>query len=633
MAVTTTRCILNATLGYAEHGIVMKTLRYTLALIRYRPGLFALNCLAWGAHHFLPLATGLVTREIFNALSGTTAVGANVWTLLAMIALISAARLGIMVSGVRAWSTFYFTIGALVRRNMLRWLVSGPGSRTLPNSPGEAVSRFRDDVEEIGEYIEGWTDFSGFFLFAIVAMLVMYNTDPLITLVVLVPLVGIAALAHRMGGRIRKYRKALREATGRITAFIGEIFGSVQALKVASAEEHVIGQFRKLNQERHSVALKDTLLREVLRSLNSNMVNVGTGIILILLAESAQRKGFTVGDFALFVFYLQRMTTSMFFLGDMLAQHRRTGVSFERMLDLIKGAPEGTLIERDRMPLDPRKAELLDAERHARRADDRLAELKVRGLTYIHPSTGRGVHDIHLRLRRGSFTVITGRIGSGKTTLLRALLGLLHPQAGEVFWNGMRVGDPSSFLVPPRTAYTAQVPRLFSDTLRSNILMGSPDHFGNIREAIRLAVMEPDLAALEHGLDTTVGPRGVKLSGGQVQRSAAARMFMRDADLLIFDDISSALDVETEKALWEGIFANRTATCLVASHRRAALQRADHIIVLNNGQIEAEGRLEDLLRTSDEMRRLWTRDPEIDTPVPFDLAQSMQRGVTQPTSS
>jgi ATP-binding cassette subfamily B protein len=106
-----------------------------------------------------------------------------------------------------------------------------------------------------------------------------------------------------------------------------------------------------------------------------------------------------------------------------------------------------------------------------------------------------------------------------------------------------------------------------------------------------------------------VGPKGVKLSGGQIQRSAAARMFVRQPELLVFDDISSALDVETEQQLWERLFARTDApTCLVVSHRRPALRRADHIIVLKDGQIEDEGKLDELLLRCEEMQRLWKGD-------------------------
>ena len=261
------------------------------------------------------------------------------------------------------------------------------------------------------------------------------------------------------------------------------------------------------------------VLHEILHSIFRNSVNIGTGLLLILASREMAAGGFTVGDFALFVFYLGFLSELTTFAGLLIARYKQIGVSVERMYRLMQDADPETLVTRGDFP----KVGAL-----VKKPGDILESLTVRGLSFHYPSTRRGIEEAGFSIRKGTLTVITGRIGSGKTTLLRTLLGLLPGDSGEILWNNTPVRSPADHFVPPRAAYTPQVPRLFSDTLISNILLGLNRGEEEVNRAVEYAVMEGDIEELEHGLDTRVGPKGVKLSGGQLQRAAAARMFIRE---------------------------------------------------------------------------------------------------------
>jgi ATP-binding cassette subfamily B protein len=669
----------------------MNTYQYLWRLIMYRPIRYLVNAIAWTVIYLAPIAPGLITKEFFDSLTGKSALGYGVWGLIALLMAAAIGRIMLIVIGFITDVNFRFRMGMLLRRNLLEHVLKQPGAQAIPVSPGEAISHFRDDVDQSEEAASWSVDVFGMTCFALVSGYILIRIDAQMTLLVFMPIVLVITAAQLATVRLQKYRAASREATSKVTGEISEMFGNVQAIQVAGAEKRVIARFSSFGDDRRKVMLKDRLMGELLDSVFSNSVNLGTGLILLLAGTKMRAGTFTVGDFALFVYYLTFVTQFITNVGKFITYFKQMSVSLERLTFLLQGASAKvlTMVNSLHLKAESKVAEAAvstiplaqEGREKARRSvveregrvkigqgferfsvdmaeqeegfegrveieqgferfnadmaqqvegierefavgaklevqfnhEDQIAaslkRLDVNGLSYAYSDTGRGISDIHFSLKRGSFTVITGTIGSGKTTLVRSLLGLLPKGEGTIAWNGVPVEDPGTFFTPPRSAYTAQVPRLYSDTLRNNILLGQAEQGDSLQLALHAAVMEFDVEQLPGGLDTVIGPRGVKLSGGQAQRTAAARMLVRDAELYVFDDLSSALDVETEQKLWERMFERRSdATCLVVSHRKTALTRADHIIVMKEGRIEAEGNSEELLRQSATFRELWYGD-------------------------
>jgi len=570
----------------------------------------------WTAIHVMPLLPGLVARQILNQISGNAAVAYNLWVLLALIVGIGIGRFSVMFAGMYVYIPFRFHMRGTLILNLMKHILNKPGAAALTDSPGEAVSRFRGDTDRLMLFVCDWmVDFIGFSTAAFVGLLVLFRINSVTTLTILIPLFVVIVVTNLMRHRLEHYREAQRKATGQVTGFIGEMYGAIQAVKVANTISSVNRHFAELNEKRRKAALKDSLFNQMLQTSFRSTIEVSVGIILLVAGRDIRSGAFTVGDFVLFISYLWPVTDGLTYLGQLLAVQKQTSVSVSRMEALLENSPDDALVEHIDVNLDGRFDTISEMKKSH---SDRLIRLDVHDLTYTHPHSRRGIAGIDLTLKRGSFTVITGRVGSGKTTLLRVLLGLLPKDRGEIFWNGAPVEDPANFFVPPRCAYTGQVPRLFSDTLMNNIRLGLPVNSLDIPRSIHAAVLERDLDELENHLNTLVGPRGVKLSGGQMHRTAAARMFSRRPELYVFDDLSSTLDVDTEATLWRRLFdqphgetingSDDVSTCLVVSHRHGALKRADNIIVLKNGKIEAQGILEDLLIKSDEFQRLWRGD-------------------------
>lgn len=578
--------------------------RVLFRMIRQQPVRYGFALFLWVTIWTIPILIGLITAHFFDALTDEIPV-TTLTMLVGAVLVYAVVRSMFIFMAMRNHASLLFRAAATMRRNLLVRIYELPGAAGLRETPGENVSRFRDDVEHIVEPFDLFVDFLGALVSGLIAFGIMLTIDPVITSVVAIPVLIVAIVSNRTGGLVRRYRKQARDATEAITGFLGETFAATQAVKVAGAEAHMLRRFQDLNDVRKTMMVRDRTLTAVLEAVFRNTVNIGTGLILLLAAgrlAATGAAGISLGEFALFVFLLHLVTDSAYFYGMFIARVKQGSVSVERLTSTMSGEPWERLVDRTELGLDTEPTGLT---REVEKPGP-FESLSIRDLSYHYPGSTNGIDGVDLDIALGEFVVLTGRIGSGKTTLLRAILGLLPAEGGTIEWNGEPVDDPATWLIPPRVAYTSQVPRLFSMSLEDNLVLGAKLSDDELAESIHIATMRHDIELMPDGLETLVGPRGVRLSGGQVQRSAAARMFTRAPQLLVLDDVSSALDVETEQTLWRRLFEARSdVAALVVSHRHSALARADRVVVMEKGRVVAVGTAEQLAETSEAFQAIW----------------------------
>ncbi len=558
--------------------------RLAWAVSQHRPRAFWLGSFLWIVFFTLPALTGYLLGRGYDALAAGDTAATYRWA--AAVLASELLRMAAVHAAAIVWIRVWVHMQSLLRANLLAAQVASGGAEAgrPVGSAGEAITHFRDDAEDVANFVDGLLDVTGGLVFTVFAGLVLGAADARAAAVLLIPLVGIAVATRALDTRIKAYRAADREAAGAVTGLVGDVMAAATTVKVNDAVAPVTDRLAHLVEARRRTAVRDRVLDEGVQAFSQGAADVGLGLVLLVSAGAIASGAFGLGELALFTAYLGWLSFLPRMIGRVLARRKQAGVAFERMSRLVADGRAANTVRRRHLPIDTRDLRVRPpGERPTRVA---LRRLEVVALTASHPSGG-GVEDVSFAVDRGQLVVVTGPVGAGKSTLLRALLGLAWEAEtdGEVRWNGLRIGDRAAFLVPPNAAFLPQVPQLISDSVADNVGLGPVDG-DRLDDALRLSTVGADVAEMPRGAQTLIGPRGLRLSGGQRQRLAAARALVHAPELVVLDDLSSAVDVETELALWDNLAASGM-TVIAVSHRAVAFERADQVVRLEQGRLAA----------------------------------------------
>jgi ATP-binding cassette subfamily B protein len=549
---------------------------------QHRPREFWLGWLLFVVFFTMPAITGYLLARGYGALERGDSTETIWWA--AAIAVSETIRMVSIHHGALIWTRVWLHMQTLLRANMLSaQMASGGLHAGQPvGSAGSAVTHFRDDTEDVANLVDGIVDISGGLVFTVVAGFVLGAADANAALILIFPLLAVALVTRVLDTRIKDFRAADREATERVTGLLGDVMAAATTVKVNAAAESMLARLRVLVDRRRHTAVRDRVLDEGVMAFSQGAADVGLGLVLLVSAGAIASGAFDLATLALFTAYLGWLSFLPRMIGRVLARRKQAGVAFARMSALVADVDARNTVRARTLPIDPRDQRMRpDALRPERVLLDRL---DVDGLA-VSFGERPVLQDVSFTVRRGEFVVITGPVGAGKSTLLRALLGLAWQAdvTGTVCWNGVEIDDRSAFLVPPNAAFLSQVPQLISDSVADNVSLGPADP-GAVERAFRLAAIGDDIAEMPEGAQTLIGPRGLRLSGGQRQRLATARALVHRPELVVLDDLSSALDVETEVQLWTNL-ADAGMTVIAVSHRAVAFDRADQVLRLDAGRL------------------------------------------------
>jgi len=458
------------------------------------------------------------------------------------------------------------------------------------NKVGNLMSLFTNDLDTVQECF-GWGVMMFFdaLLMGILAVRNMWMMDHILTVLSMIPMAFLLASATIVGKRMMEKWDVRQEAFSRLSDFAQESFSGIAVTKAFVKEAKELWAFKKLNVENEDANIDHTKISVTFRVMVMLFVESVICVILGYGGYLVYKGSFNAGQLVEFIAYFNAVVWPIMAVSELIDMTSRGKASLERLGELLDA-----------------KVNVTDRDGTVDLTDVR-GDIEFRDLTFRYPDGEfDALKNISFTIAAGENVGLVGKTGSGKTTLVDLILRTYNVPDGTVFIDGRDVNEISIRSVRENCAYVPQDNFLFSDTIENNIAFGVDSHNQKaVIAAARLADVDSNIKEFQLGYGTVLGERGVTVSGGQKQRISIARALMKDAPILILDDSVSAVDTKTETTILSNLRATRAGkTTILIAHRISTIEKMDKIIFIEDGELAAVGKHEELYESCASYRKM-----------------------------